>query len=104
MSLKVLSISISPDADIKKHRCEIDTGKYQLFSVVVKNPAEAADVCREFAGQKKVDTVLLCLGFTKLDVADVSKTVGAKVGVAVARSDGPSGKVAMAAMQKAGFF
>ena len=104
MAFKVLSISMSPDADHTKHRCEIDTGKYQLFSVVVKNPAEAVEVCREFAEQVSIESVLLCPGFTNLDVADISKTVGVGVGVCVARGDGPSGKIAMEAMKKAGFF
>ena len=104
MAFKVLSISMSPDADHTKHRGEIDTGKYQLFSVVVKNPAEAGQVCREFAEQGDLDSVLLCPGFTNSDVADISETVGPGVGVGVARSDGPSGKIAMEAMKKAGFF
>lgn len=104
MAFKVLSISMSPDADLAMHRCEIDTGKYRLFTVVVRNPAEAAQVCREFVGQGDLDSVLLCPGFTNSDVADISKTVGAGVGVCVARGDGPSGKIAMEAMQKAGFF
>ena len=104
MAFKVLSISMSPDADLKKHRCEIDTGKYQLFSVVVRNPGEAVDVCREFVKARNIDSVLLCPGFTNRDVADISKTVGADVGVSVARSDGPGGKLAMAAMRKAGWF
>jgi len=104
MAFKVLSISMSPDADHTKHRGEIDTGKYQLFTVVVRNPTEALEVCREFAGQVGIESVLLCPGFTNSDVAEISKTVGPGVGVCVARCDGPSGKVAMEAMQRAGFF
>ncbi len=104
MAFSVLSISMSPDADNRKHRSEIDTGKYQLFSVVVKNPAEAAEVCREFVDQRNIDSVLLCPGFANKDIADIQDTVGADVGVSVARGDGPSGKLAMAAMQKAGWF
>ena len=104
MAFKVLSMSMSPDADHAKHRCEINTGKYQLFTVVVRNPAEALEVCREFTGQGDLDSVLLCPGFTNSDIADISKTVGAGVGVCVARGDGPSGKIAMQAMQRAGFF
>jgi hypothetical protein len=104
MAFKVLSLSMSPDADHTKHRSEIDTGKYRLFTIVVKNPAEALDVCREFAEQPGIDSVLLCPGFTNNDIADISKTVGSGVGVCVARGDGPSGKVAMEAMHRAGFF
>jgi hypothetical protein len=104
MAFKVLSISMSPDADHMKHRDEIDTGKYQLFSVVVKNPAEALEVCREFAEERGIDSVLLCPGFTNMDIADVAQTVGTGVGVCVARGDGPSGKIAMEAMKRAGFF
>jgi len=104
MAFKVLSISMAPDADHKKHRAQIDTGKYQSFSVVVKNPAQAAEVCREFVETRDIDSVLLCPGFTNRDVADIADTVGADVGVSVARGDGPGGKIAMAAMQKAGWF
>jgi hypothetical protein len=71
---------------------------------VVKNPAEAVEVCREFAEQVSIESVLLCPGFTNKDVADISETLGAGVGVCVARCDGPSGKIAMEAMQRAGFF
>ena len=104
MAFRVLSLSMSPDADHGKHRCEIDTGKYRLATVVVKNPAEGAEVCREFMGQVGLDSVLLCPGFTNQDVADIAKTVGPDVGVGVARVDGPGGKAAIEAMKKAGFF
>jgi len=104
MAFKALSISMSPDADHAKHRCEVDTGKYQLFVVVVRDPAEAAGVCREFAREKGIDSVLLCPGFSNRDVADIGEAVGADVGVCVARSDGPGGKIAMEAMKKAGWF
>lgn len=104
MAFEVLSLSMSPDADHRKHRSEIDTGKYHLFTVVVRNPAEAAEVCREFTEGRHIDSVLLCPGFSNRDVTNIAETVGAGVGVCVARGDGPSGKIAMAAMQKAGFF
>lgn len=104
MAFKVLSISMSPDADHRRHRAEINTGKYQLFTVVAANPGEALEVCREFAGQGGLDSVLLCPGFTNLNIAEISETVGPGTGVCVARCDGPSGKIAMEAMQKAGFF
>ena len=44
MSFKTLFLAHAPDADKDKHRCFIDTGKYQLDVVIVKNQAEALEV------------------------------------------------------------
>ena len=36
MAFKALFIAHAPDADYEKHRSLIETGKYKLFTVVVK--------------------------------------------------------------------
>ena len=103
MAFKVLFLAHAPDANKDKHRNAIDTGKYQLFTVVVRNQAEAVEVCKEFVRKEAIDSVLLCPGFTHRDVAEIAKAVGNKVGVSVARGDGPSGKVSLAARKREGY-
>ncbi len=104
MPFKVLFLAHAPDADKEKHRGVIDTGKYRLFTVVVRNQAEALEVCREFADKEGIDSVLLCPGFTHKDVAEIAEVVGSTVGVSVARGDGPSNRASLAAMERAGYF
>ena len=104
MAFKALFLAHAPDADKEKHRSAIDTGMYQLFTVVVRDQAEAVAVCRDFVEKKNIDAVLLCPGFTHSDVAEIVGTVGGNVAVCVARGDGPSGKVSLAAMKRAGYW
>ena len=104
MAFKALFLAHAPDADQEKHRSAIDTGMYQLFTVVVRDQAEAVAVCRDFVEQKNIDSVLLCPGFTHSDVAEIVRTVGGNVAVCVARGDGPSSKVSLAAMKRAGYW
>lgn len=104
MPFKALFLAHAPDANKEKHRSVIDTGKYQLFTVVVRDQAEALEVCKDFAEKASIDSVLLCPGFTHKDVAEIAEAVGEKVGVSVARGDGPSNKVSLAAMERQGCF
>lgn len=104
MAFKVLFMAHAPDADKDRHRSVIDTGKYQLFTVVVRNQAEALEVCKEFVEKGGLDSILLCPGFTHRDVAELAQVVGDKVGISVARGDGPSNKASLAAMERAGYF
>jgi hypothetical protein len=103
MAFKALMLAHAPDADPDAHRSVIDTGMYQLFTVVVKSQAEATAVCREFVEEKGIDSVLLCPGFTHRDVAGILEAVGENVGVSVARGDGPSNRISLAAMKRAGY-
>ena len=103
MPFKVLALAHAPDADHETHRSAIDTGLYQLFTVVVKTQREAMEVCRDFVDRKAIDSVLLCPGFTHRDVAQIAYAVGPDVGVSVARGDGPSSRVAKAARERAGY-
>lgn len=104
MPFKALFLAHAPDANKEKHRSVIDTGKYQLFTVVVRDQAEALEVCKDFVEKASIDSVLLCPGFTDKDVAEIAEAVGEKVGVSVARGDGPSNKVSLAAMEREGYF
>jgi len=103
MAFKALFLAHAPDADKEKHRSAIVTGMYQLFTVVVRNRAEAIEVCRDFVEKKSIDAVLLCPGFTHSDVAEIVKAVGKNVAVSVARGDGPSGKISLAARKREGY-
>lgn len=103
MAFKVLSLAHARDADKEKHRSAIDTGMYRLFTVVVKNQAEAVEVCREFVEGENIDSVLLCPGFTHGAVAEIARAVGDNVAVSVARGDGPSGRVSSAARRREGY-
>ena len=103
MAFKALFLAHAPDADKEKHRNAIDTGMYQLFTVVVKNQAEAVEVCQDFVEKRNIDSVLLCPGFTHGDVAEIVQAAGGNVAVAVARGDGPSGKVSLAARRREGY-
>jgi hypothetical protein len=103
MAFKVLFLAHAPDADKEIHRNLIDTGMYQLFTVVVKNQVEAVDVFKDFVKKKNIDSVLLCPGFTHKDVAEILGATGGNVAVSVARGDGPSGKISLAARKREGY-
>jgi len=103
MAFKVLFLAHAPDAQTAKHRNAINTGMYQLFTVVVKNQAEAVGVCKNYVEMENIDSVLLCPGFTHRDVAEIVKVAGNNVAVSVARGDGPSGKVSLEARKREGY-
>jgi hypothetical protein len=103
MAFKVLFLAHAPDADKEKHRSVIETKMYQLFSVVVRNQNEALEVCSDFVKKEKIDSILLCPGFTHIDVAEIARAAGSNVAVAVARGDGPSSKVSLEARRREGY-
>jgi len=103
MAFRALSLSHAPDADYKKHRSIIDTGKYRLITVIVNSQAQAVKVSKDMYKKEKIDAIILCPGFTHNDVAEIFQALGGKVSVNVARGDGPSGKIAQEAMQRANF-
>jgi len=103
MAFKVLFLTHAPDAIKDKNRSAINTGMCQLFTVVVGNQAEAVEVCKDFVKQETIDSVLLCPGFTHSDVAEIAEVVGSNVAISVARGDGPSSKVSLAARKREGY-
>jgi len=100
MAFKALFLSHAPDEDPEKHRCSIDTGKYRLWVVVVKNQEEAVRVARELYEKEGIDAITLCPGFTHKDVAEIYEILQGKVSVSVARGDGPSNRIAQEVLQK----
>jgi DNA/RNA endonuclease YhcR with UshA esterase domain len=104
MPFKTLFLAHAPDADKEKHRAFIDTGKYQLDVVIVKNQAEALEVSARLYKEKNIESILLCPGFSHQDIAEIVRATENKVSVCVARGDGPSNRISLEALKKAGFF
>lgn len=100
---KTLFLAHAPDADKDKHRCSIDTGKYQLDVVIVRSQAEALEVSRRLFLEKGIESILLCPGFTHKDIAEIVAATENKVAVCVARGDGPSNRISMESLKRAGF-
>jgi len=100
MAFKALFLAHAPDADYKKHRSVIDTGKYRLLTVVVKSQDEAIKVAKSVYKKEKIDAIMLCPGFTHSDVAEIFQALEGKVSVNVARGDSPSGKISQEVLQK----
>jgi hypothetical protein len=100
MAFKALFIAHAPDADMSRHHTLIETGKYKLYTYVVKNQQEALTVCKDLYEKEKIDSVLLCPGFTHKDVAEIFEALGNKVAVCVSRGDGPSSKITGPVLQK----
>ncbi len=102
MTFNALFLVHAKDADKAKHRCLIDTGTYQLDVVVVKNQAEALEVIGNLTREKRLDSIMLCPGFTHKDVAEIVAMTENRVSVCPARGDGPSSRIALEALRKAG--
>ena len=104
MAFRVAFLAHAPDADPEKHRAAIETPKFKLFVVVVRDQNQAVDVCQKLIKDEGVHAILLCPGFTHQNVAQISSVVGEKVGVTVARGDGPGNRASMEVMNKEGWF
>jgi hypothetical protein len=104
MAFRTLFLAHAPDADKGRHCCFIDTGQYQLDVVIVKSQAEALEVSRRLFREKRIESILLCPGFTHQDIAEIVAATENKVAVCVSRGDGPSGRISQEALKRAGFF
>lgn len=100
MAFKALFMAHAPDADCEKHRSIIETGKYKLFTVIVKSQEEALKIAKEIYETENIDAILLCPGFTHRDVADIFQKLEGKVSVSVARGDGPSSKISQEVLER----
>jgi hypothetical protein len=104
MAFKVGFLAHAPDAEPEKHRCVIETSKYKLFVVVVKDQDQAVEACKKLVKAEGIHSILLCPGFTHRDVAELTEAVGKNVAVAVARGDGPSNSVSAEVRKREGWF
>lgn len=100
MAFKALFIAHAPDADYEKHNNVIDTGRYRLFTFVVKTQSEALEVSKSIYEKERIDAVMLCPGFTHGDVAEIFQALEGKVSVNVSRGDGPSNKISTPVIQR----
>jgi len=100
MSFKVLFIGHAPDADKSIHRSIIDTGLYKLYSVIVRNQDEAIEVSKEIHEKENIDAVILCPGFTHIEIAEIYHNLDGEVSVNVARGDGPSSRISKLARER----
>ena len=100
MAFKALFLAHAPDANYEKHKSIIDTGKYRLLTVVVKNQDEAIKVSKSIYEKEKIDAIMLCPGFTHSNVAEIFHALDGKVSVNVSRGDGPSDKISQAVLQR----
>ena len=104
MAFKVVFLAHVPDADPEKHRWVLETSRYKLFVVMVKNQAQAVEVCQQLVDEEGIHSILLCPGFTHKDVAEIAEMVGGNAGVFVARGDGPSSGITTKVMEREGWF
>ena len=93
MAFKALCLTHAPDGDPEKHRCAIDTGRYKLITVVVRNQAQALQVARDTHEKEPIHAVMLCPGFTHRDTAELYEALKGEVSVSVCRGDGPSNRI-----------
>ena len=59
MAFKTLFLAHAPDADYEKHQNMIDTGKYKLWTFVVKNQEEAIKISKSIYKKEKIDAIIL---------------------------------------------
>jgi transposase-like protein len=71
MAFTALFLAREPDADYEKHNNVINTGKCKLFTFVVKNQSEAIEVSKSIYQKVKIDSIILCPGFTHNDVSEI---------------------------------
>ena len=93
MAFKVVFLAHASDAEPERDRSLIETSVYKLFSVVVKDQAQAVEECKKLVKKEGIHSILLCPGFTDKNVAEITEAVGGDVGVAVARGNSPGRKV-----------
>jgi hypothetical protein len=102
MPFKVAFLAHAPEAEPEKHSCVVETSKFRLFSVLVRNQRQAVEVSRRLVRDEGIDSICLCPGFTHRDIAQISEAAGENVGVSVARGDGPSQRIAVEALRREG--
>jgi len=102
MPFQALFLAHAPDANPHKHNAFIDTGTYHLDMVIVKSQAEALEVVSKLHQAKKLDSIMLCPGFTHKAVAEIVALTEGKVAVCPARGDGPSARIAVEALKREG--
>ena len=102
--LKAAFLAHAPDAEPEQNKCVVETSKYKLYVVAVRSQEQAVKECTRLANEEGIHAVVLCPGFTNKNVGELTEVLGMKVGVFVARGDGPSTRSWMELMMKDGWF
>ncbi len=100
MAFKTLFIAQAPDADPEKNHTVTETGRYRLHSFVVRSQQEAVKVCSDLHASEKIDSVVLCPGFSHSDTAEIFNKLNGEVAVCVARGDAPSNQITGPVLQR----
>ncbi|NPV82680.1 MAG: hypothetical protein HPY46_03715 [Candidatus Aminicenantes bacterium] len=103
MKFKTIVISKAPDADPEKHRALVETEKMKLWVQVVRTTDQACELVRKLVAEEGLHSVLLCPGFSHLEVARLQEVAGPSVSVSVARGDGPGNKVIAEVFRQVGW-
>ncbi len=57
MAFRVLFLAHTSDAEPEKHRRVIETPKYKLFVVLVKNQNQAVEVCKKLVREEGIHSI-----------------------------------------------
>ncbi|MBC7361450.1 MAG: hypothetical protein H5U06_04105 [Candidatus Aminicenantes bacterium] len=101
---KAAFMAHAPDAEISKHRCQIETGLYQLIVQLVRNQQEALEAAKKMVLEEGVQSIILCPGFTFKDVAEIQAAVEGKAAICVSHSDPPGSRLTASVMERVGWF
>lgn len=101
---KAAFMAHSPDAEVSKHRCEIETRMYKLFVQLVCTQQEALEAAKKLVFEDGVQSIILCPGFTFKDVAEIQAGIEGKAAVCVSHSDPPGSRLTAVVMERVGWF
>lgn len=102
MSFTTMFMAHAPDGN-PEDVALLETPTYKVYSVVIKDQAEALATARKLVSEKGVESIILCPGFSNKDIAELEEALGEGVGISVARGDPHSQAVAMQAMKREGW-
>ena len=101
---KAAFVAHAPDAEVSKHKCQIETGTYQLFVQLVRTQQEALEVVKKLVLEEGVHSIVLCPGFTYKDVAEIQSAVEGKAAICMSHSDSPGSRITAAVIERLGWF
>ncbi|MCP4178981.1 MAG: hypothetical protein GY756_14565 [bacterium] len=103
MTCKNLTLYKINGTDKNKDKNVIKIKNCNIYSVCIPNFEEALEVCLEYIREKNIDSIILCAGFTNIEVGEIDKATGENINVSVVRNDSsPSTMAAREKMKEAG--
>lgn len=96
-------VSLTPDADPEKQTSVLETPMHTMYSVFVKDQAQAINVCKKLVADNGVQAISLCPGFRNQGVGEIASAVGSGVAVTVARGDSLGAKLTSEILRKEGW-